>query len=65
MINDVVDHFAFAYLLLNLVFKSGEWVKLILYREAPLRDPAPYPFIHSFDRKDTPFVFSLLTRSHT
>lgn len=46
MINDVVDHFAFAYLLLNLVFKSGEWVKLILHREAPLRDPAPYPFIY-------------------
>ena len=46
MINDVVDHFAFAYLLINLVFKSDKRVKLILYREALLRDPAPYPFIY-------------------
>ena len=65
MINDVVGHFVFAFLLINLTFKSVEWVKLILYGEAPLRDPAPYPFIYSFDRKDTPYVFSLLTRSHT
>ena len=46
MINDVVDHFAF--LLVNLVFKSGEWVKLILYREAPLRDPARYTLLYTF-----------------
>ena len=25
------------------MFKSGEWVKLILYGEVPLRDPAPHP----------------------
>ena len=41
-VNDVVGHFVFAYLLINLVFKSGEWVKWFLYREAPLRDAAPY-----------------------
>ena len=42
--------------------KPGGVLKKVLYGEAQLRGPTPYPFIYHFFRKGTPFIYLLLEK---
>ena len=57
--------------MLGIVYPGGGGggvLNKVLYGEAPPRGPTPYPFIHHFGRKGTPFIYLLLKKvplSHT